>query len=57
MASETPPVMMLEVHVVPGTVGSTAGAVASVHIVGQVISPCARVWYWNASKVMDAGSG
>ena len=57
MASETPPVMTLDVQVVPGTYGSDAGTVGSVHIVGHVISPCARVWYWNASKVMAAGWG
>lgn len=44
-------------HVVPGTLGSAAGAVAVVQVAGHVISPSERVWYWNPSRTTAAGCG
>lgn len=55
VGSEIPPDIVFDVQVVPGTLGSTAGAVASIHDAGHVVSPCDRVWYWNESNAIDAG--
>lgn len=49
--------LIVAFHSVPGTFGSLAGAVASVHVAGHVISPCDRVWYWNPSSTTAAGWG
>ena len=47
--------LIMAFHSVPGMLGSLAGAVASVHVAGHVVSPWDRLWYWNPSRITAAG--